>query len=296
MKRRISLLPTLFLTATIATAIATTACSTKQKATTLVEQTPASGAEQKAVTEEAASNQTTTATAEAQKAKERYVIVNGHFFKETPEEVRIAMKEGSVIMMVKAAGAPACIGINLPNDPSEAVLERAIPVDEVPDGNALIVAYKMMCSMQSSQAAVNAERALINPGDKFLPFTSVDMEGRMWSNKDIEGKVMVLNLWYTGCGPCRAEMPELSEWKTEMPDVMFFSATFEKPEVARRVIEAKQFSWIPLVNDSTFTKLIGSNGYPMTLVVDKQGIVQAVEHGSTAIQRERLKKKIEELR
>ena len=169
MKRRINLLSTLFLTATIATAIATTACSTKQKATTLIEQTPASMAEQKAVTEEAASNQTTTAIAGAQKAKERYVIVNGHLFKETPEEVRIAMKEGSIIMMVSAAGAPACIGITLPNDLSEAVLERAIPVDEVLEGNALMDAYKMMCAMPSSQAAVNAERALINPGDKFLP-------------------------------------------------------------------------------------------------------------------------------
>lgn len=63
---------------------------------------------------------------------------------------------------------------------------------------------------------------------------------------------MVLNLWFTGCAPCRAEMPILSTWKDEMPDVMFFSSTYEDAEKAKPVLEQQKFNWIPLINDKQF--------------------------------------------
>ena len=77
-------------------------------------------------------------------------------------------------------------------------------------------------------------------------------------------------------------MPELSTWKDEMPDVMFFSSTYESAE-------------IPIVNDTLFTKYIGNNGYPLTVVIDRNGIVAMVEYGTSATQREALKQKIKSL-
>lgn len=81
-----------------------------------------------------------------------------------------------------------------------------------------------------------------------------------------------------------------------MPDVMFFSSTYERPETARPVLEKQQFNWIPLVNDTIFKNYIGSNGYPMTVVVDKDGIIRQVEFGTTPLQREKLKQTIQSLR
>ena len=107
---------------------------------------------------------------------------------------------------------------------------------------------------------------------------------------------MVLYLWFTGCGPCRAEMPELSEWKNEMPEVMFFSSTYESPEIARQVLDKGTFNRIALVNDTQFKKFIGSNGYPLTIVVDKNGTIAKVEYGTSPEQREELKKTILSLR
>ena len=68
---------------------------------------------------------------------------------------------------------------------------------------------------------MGAKKPLIKVGDKFSDFSATDITGKRWTNADIEGKITVLNLWFTGCGPCRAEMPELSTWKDEMSDVMF---------------------------------------------------------------------------
>lgn len=80
-----------------------------------------------------------------------------------------------------------------------------------------------------------------------------------------------------------------------MPGVMFFSSTFESAKVARPVIESRGFNWIPLVNDTVLYKYVGNNGFPLTVVIDKEGTVVMAEHGTSATQREALKRKIKSL-
>ncbi|MDE6322216.1 MAG: TlpA family protein disulfide reductase, partial [Muribaculaceae bacterium] len=143
---------------------------------------------------------------------------------------------------------------------------------------------------------LEADKPLIRVGDSFPRFAATDIDGRTWTNADVEGRVMVLNLWFTGCGPCRREMPELSTWKDEMPEVMFFSSTYEAPEIARQVLDKGHFNWIPLVNDTQFKEWIGGNGYPLTIVVDKSGKIAAYEYGTSPEQRASLKKVITDLR
>ena len=88
---------------------------------------------------------------------------------------------------------------------------------------------------------------------------------------------MVLNQWFTGCRPYRQEMPELSEWKDEMPDVMFFSFTYETPEVAKQVLDKVRFNWIPIVNDTQFCEWVGNMGYPHTIIIDKEEKIAMIE-------------------
>lgn len=83
-------------------------------------------------------------------------------------------------------------------------------------------------------------------------------------------------------------MPELSGWKDELPDVMFFSSTYESPEVARQVLDRGTFNWTHLVGDKQFTGYIGEKGYPLTIVVGKDGRIVAFEYGTSAEKRERL--------
>ena len=43
------------------------------------------------------------------------------------------------------------------------------------------------------------------------------------------------------------------------------------------------------------TEFIGSNGYPMTIVVDKAGVITMIEYGTSPTQRTKLKEEIRKL-
>ena len=105
---------------------------------------------------------------------------------------------------------------------------------------------------------------------------------------------MVLNLWYSGCGPCRAEMPELSTWKEQLPNVIFFSATYHNAELAKKITEKHGFTWTHLVEAKDMMPWIGTKGFPFTVVVDKQGIVRYAVHGTSKAKRAELLAKIKE--
>jgi thiol-disulfide isomerase/thioredoxin len=43
-------------------------------------------------------------------------------------------------------------------------------------------------------------------------------DGQFLDSRNLLGKVVVLNFWYAGCPPCRAEMPDLAEIATDYED------------------------------------------------------------------------------
>ena len=234
-----------------------------------------------------------TLCANAQTVKPQTIIViDGYFFNEMP----VSKQNIAKMHMLQTPNGTMALGLELNEKLTEEALKFAIPKESVPDADILLQKYNEAKGANSSISLSVARKAALNVGDKFPSFTVSDIDGKQWTEADIDGKVAVFNLWYSGCGPCRAEMPELSIWKNEMPDVMFFSATYESAEVARPIIDKQGFNWTHLVENTQFKEFVGSNGYPMTIIVDKAGVVSMIEHGTSPTQRAELKKKIEELR
>ncbi|MBR6549841.1 MAG: TlpA family protein disulfide reductase [Paludibacteraceae bacterium] len=234
-----------------------------------------------------------TLCANAQTTKPQTIIViDGHFFNEMP----VSKSNISKMHMLQTPNGTMALGLELSTELSEEALKHALPKVQIPEADILLQKYNEAKGANSSISLTVAKKATLNVGDKFPAFSAMDIDGKRWNQEDVKGKVMVLNLWYSGCAPCRAEMPELSTWKSEMPDVMYFSATYESAEVARPIIEKQGFNWTHLVENTQFKEFIGSNGYPMIIIVDKAGVVSMIEHGTSPTQRAELKKKIEELR
>ena len=108
--------------------------------------------------------------------------------------------------------------------------------------------------------------------------------------------------WPSGTSPlsmkttsCPATtMPILSEWKEQLPGVMFFSATYHDAETTKRITDKHHFTWTHLVEAKDMMAWIGYEGFPLTIVVDKKGIVRHAVHGTNETKREELLAKIKE--
>lgn len=234
------------------------------------------------------------ASASAQPASQprKIIVIDGCFFHEMP----VATDKITGVHFLKTPSGASAVGFELSEPLPDAALRYAVPAEQIPEASVLLEEYNKAKALGSGTSLSFVREPLLEVGSRFPDFSATDLDGRTWTSADIAGKVMVLNLWFTGCGPCRAEMPELSRWKEEMPDVMFFSSTYENAERARPVLEKQGFNWIPLVGDTQFRKFVGSNGYPVTIVVDKQGIVSQVEYGTSPVQRDALKATVRSLR
>ena len=221
------------------------------------------------------------------------VLCNGYFFRDMKSLPyssfsihRLKDNEGNSIVAVDVNGA-------LP----ESVIQQAIPREQVHNADQFLKGINMLHEMEElTRGKEKGHGILYYPevGKQFPKFCEKDVDGRIWTNDSVRGHVMVLNLWYSGCGPCRAEMPELSTWKEKFPDVIFFSATFHKAEQVKNITEKQHFTWTHLVEAKDMMSWIGNKGFPLTVVVDKHGIVRHAVHGTSEGNRAQILTKIKE--
>ena len=96
---------------------------------------------------------------------------------------------------------------------------------------------------------------------------------------DFEGKVIVLNLWASWCGPCRMEVPEYEKVRKAYVgrDVEFIALTTEDPRSAgdrvRQFVREVNFrfrlGWAD--RDTAMTLMNGRSSIPQTLVIGADG-------------------------
>lgn len=88
------------------------------------------------------------------------------------------------------------------------------------------------------------------------------------------GKPVVLNLWATWCGPCRAEMPLLARAQRDHPEVLFILVNQGEGDAAIQAYlqrERLQFDHLWRDPGSSLGPAVGSKGLPTTVYFDAQG-------------------------
>lgn len=88
------------------------------------------------------------------------------------------------------------------------------------------------------------------------------------------GRPVVVNLWASWCGPCRAEMPVLARAQAGDPTVAFLFVNQGEPEAAVRAYLGSQhlaLGDVLLDPQSRLGPMVGSQGLPTTLFYDSAG-------------------------
>jgi thiol-disulfide isomerase/thioredoxin len=116
-----------------------------------------------------------------------------------------------------------------------------------------------------------------------VDFEGTTVDGQTLRSEDYLGEVLVLNFWYAGCGPCRAEAPILEQtFQTVQPEGHFLGVNiYDGPEEAAAFEETYGIGYPSLLaaGDTdlklAFTSWTTLKAAPTTLVLDKEGRVAA---------------------
>jgi len=115
-------------------------------------------------------------------------------------------------------------------------------------------------------------------------FVLTDLNGQTLQLSDLQGKVVLLNFWATWCAPCEAEMPTLEDrYKTFSGNgfqVLGVNADDEKIETIQGFLERVPVSFPILLDPGlTVSDLYRVRGLPTTYLIDREGVVRAVQAG-----------------
>ena len=106
--------------------------------------------------------------------------------------------------------------------------------------------------------------------------------GGILSSSQLTGVPVVMNYWYAGCAPCRAEAPELLELSKQFPKVQFVGVNVRDSAATAAAFNRNfKLTWSSIIDSQTgsvalaFTGIVTPAAVPTTLVIDKKGRVSA---------------------
>lgn len=129
------------------------------------------------------------------------------------------------------------------------------------------------------------------------------IDGTTFKIEDKKGKVVLINLWATWCGPCRSEMPHLIEMQNKYRDQGFEVIGLDTDE-NETVEQIKEFAADMKLNytlgmsDDKFTReffrLTGQPAIPQSMLINREGRMTGLFTGAGQDLMVKLKKIVEQ--
>jgi thiol-disulfide isomerase/thioredoxin len=149
-------------------------------------------------------------------------------------------------------------------------------------------------------AAMLATTSLVGASASMAPsFTLPSRAGDNVSLGQLKGRVVMLNFWASWCGPCRQEMPLLDELygKYQLAGLIMLSVNIdENAEPAIEMAQTLKVSY-PVLFDARkeVSRAFEVSAMPVTVLVDRAGVVRYVSEGYKAGYETRYTEKLREL-
>ncbi len=115
------------------------------------------------------------------------------------------------------------------------------------------------------------------------------VEGNIFKLEDYKGKIVLVNLWATWCGPCKAEMPELVKLQDEYKEKGFVIVGLDTDvdnddadkvkEFAQKMNLNYQLGWADDKTYDDFLNISRFNGIPQSFLIDREGKLNGIFFG-----------------
>jgi peroxiredoxin len=109
-------------------------------------------------------------------------------------------------------------------------------------------------------------------------FTLADLNGKTWTLKSLQGKVVLVNFWATWCPPCRKEMPDLETLHKQFKKkgLVILAISDEDASKVKPFIAEKGVSYTVLLDPGRrVNTLFNVMGIPKTFIYDRSGKLAA---------------------
>lgn len=116
------------------------------------------------------------------------------------------------------------------------------------------------------------------------------IDGSVFKVADLKGKVVLLNLWATWCGPCRQEMPHLvameNEFKSKDFKIIGLNVDQESTDLIVPFAEKMKLNYdLAWADESVYRamlKVSKNDGIPQSFLIDREGHLRGVFLGGSA--------------
>ena len=126
--------------------------------------------------------------------------------------------------------------------------------------------------------------AAIERGDPAPRFSAKTLDGEKFTSDSLKGKVVLIQFWATWCPYCKRDEAPLAMLTKEFAKDGLVVLAVDMGEPRRKVkkfVEESPRPWkVVLAEDTTLAAICEAKGYPMYVVIDRDGIVAATQHGS----------------
>ena len=105
-------------------------------------------------------------------------------------------------------------------------------------------------------------------------FTLTDLQGKSWTLKSLQGKVVLVNFWATWCPPCRKEMPDLDALykQFQKQGLVILAISDEDAGKVKPFITGKGITYTVLLDPGRKANtLFNVMGIPKTFIYDRNG-------------------------